>query len=142
LFIVGGAGAFASGERVFGGGFVAAGASIILLFANSVTSRFDRGVGRYTRSLKGLVRRREVALSLSEIVAVRVEAGGTRNPSRSYRVALVLKSRAVQPIGAGYSSDKTDKERLAVEIRRFLGLPEAPEDGMPGFGEMIKMMRG
>lgn len=141
LFIAGGLIAFVSGERAFGGGFIVVGAAIVLLFANTVTCRFDRTAGRYTRSIKGLVRRREDAHLLSDIAGVRVETSAGGNPSRSYRVALVLKSRAVQPLASAYSSGKDDKEQMAAEIRRFLGLPEASGPGMPGFGEMIDVMR-
>jgi hypothetical protein len=141
LFLAGGLVAVVAGERVFGGGFITVCAAIVLLFANTVTNRFDRTAGRYTRSVKGLVRRHEAAHPLNEIAGVRVERSATGNPSTSYRVSLVLKSRAVQPLASAYSSGKDEKERIATEIKRFLGLPAGPEAGMPGFGEMIKMMR-
>src|SRR5688572_29887756 len=85
LFIAGGLVAFVSDERTFGGGFVVVGAAIVLLFANTVTNRFDRTAGRYTRSVEGLVRRREDAHPLNEIAGVRVETSAGGNPSRTYR---------------------------------------------------------
>lgn len=138
LFIAAGSWAAFGGEPVFGGGFVLAGAVIALGFANTVTSRFDRTTGRFTRSMKGPIRRSELAHPLDQIASVRVEAGGgsSSSPSQSYRVVVVLKSRERVPISSGSSSGKTDKEALAAEIRRFLKLSDAAQDP-PGFGEML-----
>lgn len=138
LFIGAGSWAALGGEPVFGGGFIIAGAVIIFGFAATVTSRFDRATGRFTRVTRGLVRRSEITKPLTDIITVRVDAsGGSANsPSQSYKVVLVLKSRERIDIASGASSGKGDKERLAAEIRQFLALP-APTQDPPGFGEMV-----
>ena len=140
LFVAGGVWAFAGGERLLGGGFVLAGIAIGLLFANTATIRFDRGTGRFTRSIKGLVRNTAVSHPLDQITGVQVEASASGNPSRSYRICVLIKGGSRVPLTSGYSSGKDDKERLAAELRRFLNLPD-PGPGMPGFGEMVKLMR-
>lgn len=140
LFVAGGGWAFFGGERVLGGGFVLAGMAIGLLFANTITIGFDRRTGRFTRSIKGLVRNDVVAHPLEQISGVDVEAGASGNPSRSYRVCVLIKDGARVPLTSAYSSGREDKARLAAEVRRFLGLPDPPP-GMPGFGEMVKLMR-
>lgn len=142
LFIAGGLFAAVSGERVLGGGFMLAGAVLVLLLANTVTIRFDRGQGRFTRSTTGLMRSRAVAHALDDITGVRVQAGTSANPSRSYRLVLVLRSGAPLPLIPGYSTGQADKERMAAHIRRFLDLPAAPNTEAPGFGDFIKLMRG
>ncbi|HEX6162299.1 MAG TPA: hypothetical protein VFZ31_02960 [Vicinamibacterales bacterium] len=141
-FIAGGAWAFAGGERVFGGGFILVAIVLIAVVAVTVTSTFDPATRRFTRSVRGLVRRNDVTHSFDDIQAVRVQAGNSGStPSQSYRVALVLRSGADLPISAGYSSGKADKERIAAEIRRVLGLPEAPELEPFGIRDMVKLMR-
>jgi hypothetical protein len=125
--MAGGYVALISDERLFGLAFVVVGVGLILAFANNVTAVFDRGTSRFTRSIRGLVRNTEISHPLGDIVSVRVEASRSGNPSRSYRVALGLSSRTSVPLTTGYSSGKVDKERLAVVIREFLHLPEAPE---------------
>lgn len=139
-FIGGGVAAFVGGERVFGGGFIAAAAGLILGFANTVTNSFDRGTGRLTCSTKGLLRNREVSYPLGDIRKVYVEASPTANPSRRYRVALSLNSGVRVPLTTAYSSGKADKERMASQIRQFLNLPEPPEVSTPGFGEVVGML--
>lgn len=137
LFVGGGSWVVASGERVFGGLFVVAGAAIILAFANTVTSRFDRGTNRFTRSLRGVVRRNEKTYPLDEIVSVRVRANSSgSSPSKTYSVVLGLKSREYVPVLSGSTSGKADKEQLAAEIRRFLNITETVQEP-PGFGEML-----
>lgn len=137
-FVAAGAWAFFGGERVFGGGFMLAGAVVVGAFANIVTSRFDRGTGRFTQVTKGLVRRKDLSHPLDQIASVRVQAGNSTadSPSQSYRVELVLKSRERVHIGSGASSGKADKERLAAEIRKFLNLNEAAQEP-PSFSEMV-----
>ena len=141
LFVGGGTWAALGGEPVFGAGFIIAGAVIIFGFATTVTSRFDRTTGRFTRVTKGLVRRSEIDKPLTDITAVRVDArGGSANsPSQSHTVVLVLKSRERIDVASGATSGKTDKERLAAEIREFLALPEPTQDP-PGFGEMVRAL--
>ena len=136
-FVAAGAWAFFGGERVFGGGFMLAGAVIIAAFANTVTSRFDRTTGQFTQVKKGLVRRKALTHPLDQIASVRVQAGNSTadSPSQTYRVALVLRSRERVHIGSGASSGKAGKERLAAEIRSFLNLSDAPQQP-PSFGEM------
>ena len=138
LFVGAGTWAALGGEPVFGGGFILAGAVIIFGFAVTVTSRFDRTTGRFTRVTRGLVRRSEMTRPLADITAVRLEAsGGSANsPSQSHKVVLVFKSRERINVASGSSSGKSDKERLAAEIRHFLALPE-PTQEPPGFGEMV-----
>lgn len=138
LFIAGGLVAFISNERIFGAGFVLAGTVLILGFANTVTSEFNRTTGRYRRSTRGILRNSETFLSLADIVDVRVDASGSGNPSRAYRVVLALKGGKDFPLTPSYSSGKADKERLAATVRQFLNLEEGPR--MPGFGEMVGMM--
>lgn len=140
LFVAGGLFAFVSNERVFGAGFVIAGAGLILGFANTVTATFDRTAGRFRRSIRGLVRNSEITHPLAEIVAVAVEASATGNPSRSYRVALTLTSGVRVPLTSSYSSGKGDKEQRAATIRQFLDMRETPEVPMPGFRDMVGMM--
>ena len=139
MFVGAGTWAALGGEPVFGGGFIIAGAVIIFGFATTVTSRFDRTTGRFTRVTKGLVRHSEIINSLADITAVRVDAtGGSANsPSQSYKVVLILTSREVINLASGSSSGKVDKQRLAAEIRQFLDLPEPTHAGPPGFGEML-----
>ncbi|MDQ3068509.1 MAG: hypothetical protein M3R55_02120 [Acidobacteriota bacterium] len=139
LFVAGGLVAFLSGETKFGGGFVIAGVGLILAFANTVTSTFDRGTGRFRRSLTGLLRHSELAHALDDIAGVSVEASASGHPSRSYRVALELTSRTRVPLTPTYSSGKADKEALATAIREFLKLP-APPPPLPGFTDMVKVM--
>jgi hypothetical protein len=141
LCVAGGAWAFAGGERALGGGFAIAGAVIILGFANTTTIRFDRGTSRFTRSIKGLIRNRSVTHPLDHVARVEVEASASGSPSRSYRVSVVLKSRERVPLTWAYSSGRAGKEQLAAAIRRFLNLPPDDGAGMPGFGEMVKLMR-
>ena len=138
MFVGAGAWAAFGGEPLFGGGFIIAGAVIIIGFANTVTSRFDRAMGRFNRTTKGLIRRSEISKPLADITTVRVDAtGGSANsPSQSYKVVLILKSRERIDVASGFTSGKTDKERLAAEIRQFLDLPEPTADP-PGFGEML-----
>src|SRR5688572_29050562 len=118
LFVGAGTWAALGGEPVFGGGFIIAGAVIIFGFATTVTSRFDRATGRFTRVTRGLVRRGEITKPLADITAVRVDAtGGSANsPSQNYKVVLVLKPRERIDLPSGSSSGKGDKERLAAEI--------------------------
>jgi hypothetical protein len=143
LFIAGGTWALVSGEAVFGGGFIVAGLVLIGVFANVVTSTFDKTSGQFTRRLRGVVRRTSASHALSDITAVRIETTNTADsPSKSYRVVLVLKSGKRVPVSSSFSSGREDKERLASEIRRFLGLPDVREPDPPGFGEMIAAMRG
>ena len=142
LFIAGGAWAFAGGERVFGGGFIVAAVVLIVFVAATVTSTFDTGTRRFTRSVKGLVRRSEATHAFDDITAVRVQSVSSgSSPSQSYRVALVLRSGETVPISSGYSSGKPDKERMAAEIRRVVGLPEAPELAQIGMRDMVELMR-
>lgn len=136
LFIGGGAVAFLSNEKVFGGGFVLVGVTLILAFANTVTAEFDRTTGRFRRLTRGLLRNHEIGHALSEIVAVTVVASASGNPSRAYRLAVTLASGERVPLTPTYSSGKGDKERMAATVRRFLNLQDAPAK-MPGFGEMV-----
>lgn len=141
LFVVAGSAvALASDERVFGAAFAVTGAGIIIAFANTVTATFDRSVGRFTRSIKGLVRNSETAYPLTEIVAVSVYAGRTARPSRTYRLELTLSSGGQVPLTPSFSSGKRDKEQTAAAIRQFLELQEEPDVPIPGFGEMFRMM--
>ena len=139
LFIGGGLVAFFSNEKIFGGGFVLAGVALILGFANTVTSEFNRTTGRFRRSTRGLLRNREISHPLSEITAIDVVASPSGNPSRAYRLVLRLASRERVPLTPSFSSGKDDKERMADTVRRFLGLHTAPVN-MPGFGEMVGRM--
>lgn len=140
LFIGGGLVAFFSNERVFGGGFVLAGVTMILGFANTVTAEFNRTTGRFRRSSRGLLRNQEIGHALNEIVKVDVVASPSGNPSRAYRIVLTLASGERVPLTSSYSSGKDDKERIAVTVRRFLNLRNPPEK-MPGFGEMAGVLR-
>ena len=143
LLLAGGTWAFAGGERIFGAGFIIAAIVLIVLVAATVTSTFDPLTRRFTRSMKGLVRRNEQIHAFDDIKAVRVQSVSSgSSPSRTYRVVLVLKSGANVPVTSGYSSGQRDKERLAAEIRRALGLPEAPELADFGMRDIIELMRG
>jgi hypothetical protein len=138
MFVVAGTWVMFAGELIFGGAFAVAGAAVLLLVANTVTSRFDRGTGRFTRLTKGLVRHTEVSHPLDDIATVGVQSGnGTADsPSKSYSVVVVLKSRERVPVPSATGGGKADKERLAAEIRAFVNISEVPQDP-PGFGEMI-----
>lgn len=85
LFIIGGLWPFSSGERVFGSGFVLAGARIIIGFAKTVISRFDLATGGFTQVTKGLVRNKRLTHPLAEITGVRVvqSHSSADSPSRS-----------------------------------------------------------
>lgn len=137
-FIAGGLVAFVSNEKIFGGGFVLTGVGLILAFANTVTSEFNRTTGRFRRTMRGILRNEEIAHSLGEIVDVDVFASASGNPSRAYRVDVTLASGERVPLTPSYSSGKDDKERVAATVREFLNL-QAPAK-MPGFGEMVGMM--
>lgn len=137
-FIGGGLFAFVSNEKLFGGGFVLAGAVLILGFANTVTSEFNRTTGRFRSSTRGILRSSETFLPLADIVDVRVDASASGNPSRAHRIVLGLKAGKDFPLTSSYSSGKADKERLAAEVREFLDIQEGPR--MPGFREMVGMM--
>lgn len=142
LFFAGGVWALVYGEVIFGGGFIIAGLLLMAVFANVITSTFDKGTGRFTRSLRGLIRRNTISHPLTDITGVRVESTSTTDsPSKSYRVMLVLRSRKRVPIFSGFSSGKADKERQAAEIRRFLNLPDVEPSKDISFGDMIKLMR-
>jgi hypothetical protein len=83
-----------------------------------------------------------VTHSFDDITAVRVQSVSSgSSPSQSYRVALVLRSGADVPVSSGYSSGKPDKERMAADIRRVLGLPEVPELAQIGVRDMVALMR-
>lgn len=144
LFLVGGAWPFLAGERVFGAGFMLAGAALLLLAANIETTRFDRATRRMTKRVKGVVRHSEITHAFDEITGVRVVQlpGSGNSPSPRYRTVLVLKSGGQVPVNAGYGAARAEKVRLAAEIREFLGLPQQSDAPPPGFGEMIDAMRG
>ena len=144
LFITAGAWPLLAGERVFGGGFMLAGATLLLLFANVETTRFDRGTASMSRRVRGALRNSETTHAFDQIAGVRVVqvAGSANSPSPRYRAAVTLKGGGAVVVNAGYSAAKADKERLVSEIREFLGLPPDNDPGPPGFGEMIKAMRG
>lgn len=137
-FLAGGLVAFFSNEKIFGGAFVLVAVFLILAFANTVTSEFNRTTGRFRRTTRGILRNNEIAHALGEIVDVDVVASASGNPSRSYRVVLTLASGEHVPLTPSYSSGKDDKERLAATVRQFLNLQQGP--AMPGFGEMVGMM--
>ncbi|HEX6322374.1 MAG TPA: hypothetical protein VFZ36_01510 [Vicinamibacterales bacterium] len=140
LFIAAGSWvALTSDERVFGAAFAVTGAVLILAFANTVTATFDRGAGRFTQAIKGVVRSRETVHPLSEVVSVGVEQSAAGRPSRTHRIVLGLSSGARVPLTPTFSSGKPDKEGVARMIREFLGLPEGP-GAPPGFREMVTVM--
>ncbi|HXG55079.1 MAG TPA: hypothetical protein VNJ03_06835 [Vicinamibacterales bacterium] len=140
LFVVAGTGvALGSDERLFGAAFAAAGAAIILVFANTVTVTFNRTTGRFTRAVRGLVRNRETTLPLAAITGVDVEGSASADPSRAYRVTLRQSSGARVPLTDSYGSGREDKEQIASAIRQFLSLPDAA-GAMPGFAEMAEMI--
>lgn len=132
--------ALTSDERLFGAAFAVTGAVMILAFANTVTATFDRGVGRFTQSIKGLVRSRETVHPLSEVVSVGVHQSASGRPSRTHRIVLGLSSGATVPLTPTFSSGKPDKDRVAATIRQFLNLQELPEVPVPGFRDMVGMM--
>jgi hypothetical protein len=141
LFVVAGSWvALTSGERLFGAAFALTGAVLLLAFANTVTATFDRGVGRFTLSIAGVVRNRETAHPLGEVVSVGVHQSASGRPSRTYRLVLALSSGARVPLTPMFSSGKADKERLAGEIRQFLGLQEEPDVPIPGFRDLFRLM--
>ena len=133
-----------AGERVFGGGFMIAGAVLLLVFANVVATRFDRATGRMTKSVRGIIRRSQISHALDDITGVEVVQGTSSGnaPSPRYRLVVTLKGAGRVPINSGSGGAKADKERLAAEIRRFLNLPDAPEHDPPGFADFLNAMRG
>ncbi|HYB94869.1 MAG TPA: hypothetical protein VEC39_07840 [Vicinamibacterales bacterium] len=141
-FVAGGVWAFNGGERSFGAGFIVAGVALIVGVAAIVTTTFDRGTGKLTRSRRGLVRRTTASYPLAEIREVRVRATHSGDgPSKSYSLVVVMRDRTRVPVNFGFSSGKADKEQLAAEIRRFLGLPDAPELGEFGLRDMYNLLR-
>jgi len=141
LFVVAGlVVAVAAGEPWAGLGSAILGAMVILAFGNTVTATFDKTTGRFTRSVRGLVRDSDVTHPLSEVSGVGVEASPSANPSRGYRIALSLASGVRVPLTTSYSSGKAGKEQAAAAIRQFLGLRHIPPAEIPGFGDMFKLM--
>lgn len=129
-----------STDKLFGAAFALVGLVLLLAFANYVTSTFDLTAGRFTRTVKGLIRRSEASCLLADIVGLRVEQGLSSRPSRSYRLALVLRSGDRLPLTTSYSTGRQDKERVAEVIRVFLELNDPGELPLPGFGDMVGLM--
>jgi hypothetical protein len=141
LFVVAGSWvALTSDERLIGAAFAVTGAVLILALANTVTATFDRGLGRFTQSSRGVVRNSETAHALSEVVSVGVHQSHSGRPSRTHRLVLGLSSGARVPLTPIFSSGKADKDRVAATIRQFLDLQELPETPIPGFGDMFRTM--
>lgn len=140
LFIVTGIAMSVKTGEWMAGGFAVLGALLIAAFGNTVTATFDKNAGRFTRSVRGLVRDSDVTHPLSEVSGVAVDASPSANPSRGYRIGLTLASGARVPLTTSYSSGKSGKEQTAAAIRQFLGLQHVPEVEIPGFGDMARLM--
>lgn len=141
LFVIAGlVVAVGAGEPLAGVGSAILGALVILAFGNTVTATFDKSAGRFTRSVRGLIRNSDVTHPLPEVAGVAVDASPSANPSRGYRMAVTLASGARVPLTTSYSSGKSGKEQTAAAIRQFLGLQHVPEAGIPGFGDMARLM--
>lgn len=141
LFVIAGAVvAVKAGEPLAGVGAALFGVAAILAFGNTVTATFDSNAGRFTRTVRGLVRNSEITHPLSEITGASVDTSRASRGSPAYRVALVLASGAHVPLTTSYSSGKSAKEQSAAAIRQFLNLQQGPEIKIPGFGGMLKMM--
>lgn len=140
LFIVAGAFvALTSHERFFGLGFLLLGLATVLLFASIVTCTFSKDTRRFVRFSKGLIRSRRTEHSLDDVVGVHVEQNPSgRNPG--YRIALALSSSERIPLTSSYSSGRKQKDEVASAIRDHLGLEDAGDVPIPGFGDMARLI--
>jgi hypothetical protein len=99
------------------------GALLALVLAQVTTIRADRAAGMLTITYRALVRRGLREVPLLEIEAAEVESShSSRSSSRTYRVALAMKSGERIPLHGYYSSGYEAKERTARRINAFLGV--------------------
>ena len=123
LFLAAGtAVAMTSEAGVFGVLFAVAGGAFILLFGNTVTVTFDRGAGRFTRAVKGWLRKSEAAHPLADIADVHVETDAAGDAPGACRVAVTMTSGTCVPLTPLYDGGVRDKEQIAGVIRQFLDL--------------------
>jgi len=114
----------------------------VLLFSSTLTITADKITRTLQLEYRSLVQHNIKQINFGDIANVHVERNVSRNKGRTsytYRVAITQRDGKIVPLRSYYSSGSDGKQRLAGQLRDFMGLAgqEADPGRLPGSVQQI-----
>ena len=106
------------------------------LFTATLTITADRSARLLTLSYRSVLRRKTIDIPLSQIESITVQRSRSSEGSSTYRVAVVQTDGEVVPLRSYYSSGRKSKERVAEQLRQFIGVGGSTPNAF-GIGELF-----
>ncbi len=116
------------------GTLLAAGLGLMILLLNRVlTITADRSTRILQLQYWSLFWRTTRQVPFDEIQTIRVASTRSSKGGRTYRVEIIRKDGKTVPLRTGYSSGSSSKQKIADQLRAFIGLGEAFDESPAGF---------
>ena len=106
------------------------------LFLSTLTITADRNTRLLTLDYRSVLRPKTIDIPLTQIESITVQRSRSSEGSDTYRVAVVQTDGEVIPLRSYYSSGRKSKERVAEQLRQFIGVGGSSPTAF-GIGELL-----